>query len=361
MGRYILRIILGFVFDAFMRKRTLGSVRSACLASAWRAPLQATWEIAMGRPAATQLLRICSACAWCFLSPAMYAESAAEEAMSSIKVTFNRLHAINVAAVDLPEKAGQIATIYAQQIEPLQRLDNVGSLKTDDIELLFRSADTASFYLMKSAYVEDMELDLRVLASHGVVEEWNYAELYGAYVGLREFDKARQLAASHPKMAVAALPEITLSPLGSSSHEVLRVSNSDGSVRNGTVDIGHGAVILVVGHPHCHFSQDAIAAIKGNRTLEKLFKEHSRWITPPARALDDQAIREWNARHDFAKYDVAYSRDAWPGIDTWETPVFYFYRDGVLRDTVIGWPKGGNLPALEHGIRSIGIPSEMPH
>jgi len=27
----------------------------------------------------------------------------------------------------------------------------------------------------------------------------------------------------------------------------------------------------------------------------------------------------------------------------------------VLKDTVIGWPKGGNLPALQKGMQSIGI------
>ena len=225
----------------------------------------------------------------------------------------------------------------------------------DDLTLIFRAADTASLYLVEQRYVTDMELDLQALESRGAAKDVDFAELYGAYIELRQFDKAVSLKDAHPGMTVPALPKLSIMDMSPGEQEVLQVSPIDGSVSSAHVDVSKGPMIVVVGHPYCHFSQNAVAVIEGNPTLNDVFRRRAIWITPPSRILDNQAVQEWNDNHASIKFDIAYSRDSWKGISTWETPVFYFYRDGVLKDTVIGWPKGGNLPALQKGMQSIGI------
>jgi len=274
---------------------------------------------------------------------------------TSIQDAYNQINALNLDTIDVPIKAQRIATLYEEKISPLQTTERLATLNSDDLTLIFRAADTASFYLVEPRYVTDMELDLKTLESRGAAQDVDFAELYGAYVGLRQFDKAAGLKDAHPGMTVPALPKLSIKDVGSSEHEVLQVSPTDGSVSSAHVDFNKGPMIIVVGHPYCHFSQNAVAVIEGNPTLNDVFQRRSIWITPPSRNLDNQAVQEWNDKHTAIKFDIAYSRDAWKGLSTWETPVFYFYRDGILKDTVIGWPKGGNLPALRKGMESIGI------
>lgn len=289
-----------------------------------------------------------------FCIAVLHADTVPTKTFSPIETSFNKINAISAAFMQMPEKVDKISTVYAQEIKPLQRASTIDNLSTDDVALIFRAADYASFYAMKPDYVRDMELDIKAMASRGKAQNNDYVELYGAYVGLRDFDKARQLLKDHPGIQVPVLPALDVQA-APSAHEVLKISEADGSVKSAIVNLDHGATVVVVGHPLCHYSRNAVAAIEGDARLDHVFKEHSVWIAPPDRNLDDVLIKDWNAHHEFAKFAVVYSRAAWAGLNTWETPIFYFYKDGVLKDTLVGWPAEGNKAALEKGLHSIGI------
>jgi hypothetical protein len=52
---------------------------------------------------------------------------------------------------------------------------------------------------------------------------------------------------------------------------------------------------------------------------------------------------------------VVFKREAWPMIDSWETPTFYFLEHGVVRAKVQGWPKEGHRSELLAGLQKIGL------
>jgi hypothetical protein len=53
--------------------------------------------------------------------------------------------------------------------------------------------------------------------------------------------------------------------------------------------------------------------------------------------------------------EFAYKREEWPMIERWETPVFYFFRDGRVVGKVIGWPVAGRKNEIRRSLRRAGL------
>ena len=118
-----------------------------------------------------------------------------------------------------------------------------------------------------------------------------------------------------------------------------------------SIDLGKGGTIVVVASPLCHFCQRAIRSIEGDAVLRPLFREHALWMVPPDESTSISTVATWNRLHPNEEMEFAYRRDEWPMVERWETPVFYFFKDGRVVSKVAGWPVAGRKAELNRSLR----------
>ncbi len=119
---------------------------------------------------------------------------------------------------------------------------------------------------------------------------------------------------------------------------------------SGSVDI------VVIGHPLCHFSRDAVAAIDADPHLKAAFASHSRWLMPQDGRMRPRGVAAWNAAHPLARMEYIYRQSDWAAIDTWSTPTFYFFRNGRQVGKLVGWaPDGEGERALRKELEKLGL------
>ena len=53
--------------------------------------------------------------------------------------------------------------------------------------------------------------------------------------------------------------------------------------------------------------------------------------------------------------EAVYLQKEWPLIESWQTPGFYFIKDGTIVASVIGWPGDQQLETLKDAFRRIGL------
>jgi hypothetical protein len=105
-----------------------------------------------------------------------------------------------------------------------------------------------------------------------------------------------------------------------------------------------GPQIVLVTRSGCYFTQQFEQYLQQKPALAKLFQQHgTRIASIGLQAETDPAIAE------------IYRAEDWPEIDNWGTPTFYFYHDGQLQGSVIGWPKAGREDELLTMLRRIRL------
>jgi hypothetical protein len=126
-----------------------------------------------------------------------------------------------------------------------------------------------------------------------------------------------------------------------------------------TVDLAPGTKIVAVVHPHCGPSRRAMIHIEDDPTLTSLFAGRTVWLAD-ARRMALEPFVDWNAEAREIKIAISYDNHAWPPeIGFMRTPVFYFLRDGVVRDMVIGWPGPKQVERIHAAFDAIGVESAI--
>jgi hypothetical protein len=121
---------------------------------------------------------------------------------------------------------------------------------------------------------------------------------------------------------------------------------SDGQVTRRWLSLANAQVIAVVA-PGCHFAQRAMKDVAADRDLSQLFSR-VHWLVPQEAIGDFADVK--------TPYTIAYDRNEFPMIDTWESPTFYFMVDGVVKRNIVGWPRnGGNLGALQEAALALDM------
>ncbi|MGH8194651.1 MAG: hypothetical protein ACREQ8_09660 [Woeseiaceae bacterium] len=174
----------------------------------------------------------------------------------------------------------------------------------------------------------------------------------------RLFDEARAFRREHPDQGLPAPPPIV--PLSSTpadnARTVLRFINHGFALERQAIDLRSTATVLVIGHPQCHFSQDAVAAIAADPELSRAMSAAAIWLADPFTSLTDGVIEGWNREHPAYAYRYVEYQSDWPEVNYWGTPTFYFMKDGRLIKKVVGWPNDSaeeRKEALRAGLRAI--------
>jgi len=123
------------------------------------------------------------------------------------------------------------------------------------------------------------------------------------------------------------------------------------------VDLAHGTQVLVLSAPNCHFCEQAANDIDADAALRKAFAQHSTWVMRPFSGLDQDAMRQWAARHPELPISVVLDARGWPLPKVYGTPTLLFLRDGQVVQSITGW-QPGHAGDVRAAFRAIGVDAE---
>jgi hypothetical protein len=282
-----------------------------------------------------------------------------EKQLSSVELAFNGFDRFQRGVVqsDPPTRtvASKINDRYRTSFSPYQTAAVAAKLGDGDLSLLFRAAHMAFIYGVSARSLGDMQLDLAELRRRGMARDANYADVYASLIQIRYFDEARAFAKLYPRTGSIEAVPVVADDSTRQGPTALLVNAGGSKLERRSVDLRSGRRIVVVSSPLCHFSQRAVRSIEGDAVLRPLFHEHAVWVVPPDQSTPFATIAKWNRVHPQESMAVAYRREEWPMVDRWETPVFYFMRDGSVVSKVVGWPVAGRKAEIRRSLRRAGL------
>jgi hypothetical protein len=235
------------------------------------------------------------------------------------------------------------------------RLTRLNDLTSGDLDLVLRAAETAGTYAPEERYARDMVTILDELSRRGDARKVHYTATYRMLVAVRDLAGARRVAAKYPGGQFEALPAVRAELEPAKGPSVWAPGEDPNEVVQRRVDVDAGPRIVVVSHPLCHFSRNAMSAIAADDTLAPLFRSHATWIAPQNGRLNLPVLQRWNREHRGFEVALAVRQSEWTFVDYWNTPTFYFLKDGAVMQKVIGWPREGRREELLAALRNAGM------
>jgi hypothetical protein len=231
----------------------------------------------------------------------------------------------------------------------------LSELSSLDLDLILRAAGIAGTYAPEERYARDMVAVLDELSRRGDATKIHSGATYRMLVAVRDLDGARRVAAKYPAEKFEALPTVRMDPRSAKGPRVWSTSDDPNEVVQRRVALDDGPRIVVVSHPRCHFSRNAVAAIAGDDVLGPIFRTYATWIAPQNGALYLPALQRWNREHGDFPVALVVRQTEWTFVDYWNTPTFYFLKDGVVVEKVVGWPREGHRDELLSASRKAGL------
>lgn len=231
------------------------------------------------------------------------------------------------------------------------------TLSNQSLSDLFEAAYLAAFYEVRSERARLVLSLFQEKQRRRIANENDASRTFRSLVASRLFVSASLFRSQHSHLQSESWPEVT-DAHGDATRTWYELETTPGRtprlVRQ-AAKTSNGLQIVVVAHALCHFTQYAVAAIEKDSVLRELFAQRSRWLVPPDGRLYLDEVQAWNDEHRAMPLVLAHSRDEWLEFDIWETPTFYFLRDGKVLDKVVGWPKEGRLSELRAAVAKAGM------
>lgn len=257
--------------------------------------------------------------------------------------------------VDLREPKFQ--KLFLTCVAPIMEKHGIRTIKSKRLETLFNAVQTIAFYSEAPEPAKTLHAILdEALRRNNIQrqESWPSA-VYASYIKARLFEQANQLALRFPHLTFEKLPEFKDQHSKDTPYPSLMELQNDGkTLIRLPFPLPSGGHIIVVSHPFCHFSRNALSAITSDLELESIFINHSTWIMPTKDSLDIEGVLQAN-NESLLKYRYVYLQSEWPEIDYWGTPAFYFYKNGNLLQKIVGWPEEGRKKEILEALQLIGL------
>ena len=263
----------------------------------------------------------------------------------------------------LPMGADPDPPIRAAFTKHFGKLD-VGALEQlsdEELKAYFSATHILSFFSKDIGDLALMEAAFEALEARKLVSPVDLNTMYGQYVAARAFEPAAAFAARYPDADLERLPRFGALDGDFRGPTVMELGQENTVSRVEVAIPGDGPYVVVAAHPLCHFSENAVRAIEQDPELANLFAGRTLWLMPQDGHLNVDVVREWNRQFPDYTMRWAWRTSDWPMIKRWATPNFYFYRDGKLVDTVIGWPPEGQREALLSAFEKIGARPAEAH
>lgn len=239
-----------------------------------------------------------------------------------------------------------ISETYDRVFGPLP--ERFQELPSEQLTARYRAAELIAHYTLDPARIDHAESIAAELDRRGSVgREDRRRFLAAAWLAVRREDRARALLGADAD----TVPRLRLLPQ-QHGPSVLR-TEEEGRVLVQEPFETAGLRLVVVVHPQCGYSREALAALENDPAFESL-RSHVQLLVPQEPRLSFADIAAWNARHTIPMR-VAFDRERFDWVDSWATPTFYLLRDGRVVGRVAGWPgQHGNRDALLALWRSTG-------
>ena len=203
-----------------------------------------------------------------------------------------------------------------------------------DLGLLFRAASILASISRHLHYLDDLQTDLIELHRRGIATSGQVVGVHEALVAARRFPDANALASAYPAADIKPLPSLEVAPGIAADVPTVLVMEPDGkSMLRKPVDMRAPVRIIVVAG--CHFSEDAVRAIRADHELDELFHENAIWLAGENESLQD--VLQWNRDFPDQPMNVAWRDGEWRELDLKRIPTFYIFRNGELVDQWSGW------------------------
>ena len=266
----------------------------------------------------------------------------------SLSTRFSRLEQVERGSFtgDMTEKKREDLIIFTyERLFPYDS-SRIPGMSTEDIQASFKAAYLASFYGIKRKDIQQLEAYFTALDARNALRAKDFANLHAVYIEARMFTEANEIRAEHPELNLEEAPRlVNRTGRVDGRPSKLALADDNSSMLYETVDL-RGKKLVVVGHPLCHFSADAIKEISHRDDLAQRFK-NAIWIAPPSMRLNVAQMRSWSRTYPASPIAYVDKREDWPMFDAWATPTFYFLTDGKVVAKVQGWPPQGGEAALD--------------
>lgn len=235
----------------------------------------------------------------------------------------------------------------------------------DELVALHTATEAAFFYTLSPMLLDRLDPLVTQLAERlrrddasRSSDERGYLEGFHAHLlRARRFSQAQEFAERH-ELDTSSWNVIDETPPGAEP-TVLEIDPDQATVTltRARVDLASGPKVVAVVHPHCGPSGRAMNHIEDDPTLTSLFAGRTVWLTSAYQTVPLQPIIDWNAQAREIKIAISYDNHAWPPEIDFSTPEFYFFRDGVIVDMVIGWPSPEQADRLHAAFDALGVAS----
>jgi hypothetical protein len=230
------------------------------------------------------------------------------------------------------------------------RLSVLQRQPTADLPLLFDAAALAARETSESTAFADMLEIHREMAARGIDTRRSFDDsVLTALMAAREFKKARMFASSRPHLASREIP-IVVDLLGSSfkGRTVLEYDRINKTLTRRALPYPIGTELVMVVDAGCHFSRDALNAIRNDAELQlRLRKANLLLVTPPRSPISTSFLGDWNEANPSMPIYVPFNTKEWEAFDVAGVPEFFLLRNGALVEQLrSGWPAKGNKAAL---------------
>lgn len=275
----------------------------------------------------------------------------------SIAATFQDFHNKHEEVMRQPMEAEQRAAffspLYRELFSEAARPLNLIAHDRASLKLLLRAAATTATYTQSTESATDIASIVLELERRNLATQKDVMLAFEALFAARMLQESKAWANAFVKHDLPRpVSSEVHSKQGPTEWKVL--PGSEELIRqDATVPARN--YVLIVGHPGCHFSNNAYAALSSDETVATALQGRVKWLVPQERNYNIGLVRDWNLKHPDAKMTIAYKRSEWPIVDTWGTPAFYFIRDGRVVHKVVGWPKEGRIAEIRAGLAEIGI------
>lgn len=251
-----------------------------------------------------------------------------------------------------------VTRFYAEHFSPVQTEARRKLLSDREAAFLYRAAALAFKVNQRPAGVDDLRADFSELQRRDLVDRPQASDLYDALVITGKTAAARSLQRRYPLVERADPPLMRSASRISASKPSLWVLDNERGKREFVrypFNMRVRSQVIVIGSARCHYSEKAAAAIDADPVLREVFGTSAQWVAPAVEVTAFDAIARWNERYPTARLGVIHDDAELPMVKHFETPTFYFLTRGRVVETVVGWPEGGNLEAIRHGLRAIDL------
>ncbi|MDP5210464.1 hypothetical protein [Microbulbifer sp. 2205BS26-8] len=277
---------------------------------------------------------------------------------SYIKNSYNKPQEIysNRKASEIELINREAEKLYAAELKPIISDLAKANLGASSLEYLFQATKVLIFYNPQIKYVEDMQKILNYLDLKKIIKKPHYVELQEAYIATRQFDKASSMVEKQKLDYLQEIPKITTEVGLLDDQPTILVPENSHLIHRAFNIPKKGPYILVISNPLCGFSARAAEYISKDKRLREVFSNYSLWLSPPSGDLQLESYQNWKKSYPKLAVGLMHNTPPWPKLDTSQTPVFYFFLDGNLYQSLIGWPRdGAHIKALNGALVDIGL------